>query len=70
MGGKRLASTFRPRNNKMERLNGEIRYREQAYSGLKKFDTPIIKGMRVYYNYPKKHGAPSGGIPDEEQASP
>ena len=30
--------------NKMERLNGEIRDREKAMRGLKKNNTPILKG--------------------------
>ena len=42
-------------NNKMERLNGEIRDREKVFRGLKKFDTPIIDGMKTYYNYTKPH---------------
>ena len=45
-------------NNKMERLNGEIRDREKTFRGLKRIDTPIIEGMKVYYNFTKKHGAP------------
>jgi hypothetical protein len=43
-------------NNKMERLNGEIKDREKVFRGLKKMDTPILDGMKVYYNYTKKHG--------------
>ena len=31
-------------NNKMERLNGEVRDREKVMRGLKKDDTPILKG--------------------------
>ena len=64
--GRRIGANYHPSNNKMERLNGEIRDREQAYRGLKKFDTPIIKGMRVYYNYTKKHGALGGKTPAEQ----
>jgi len=30
-------------NNKMERLNGEIRDREKVMRGLKKSDTPVLK---------------------------
>ena len=44
----------RDNNNKMERLNGEIRDREKVFRGLKKFDTPLIDGMKAYYNYTKK----------------
>ena len=47
-------------NNKMERLNVEIRDREKVYRGLKKMDTPIIDDMRVYYNFTKKHGGLGG----------
>ena len=42
-------------NNKMERLNGEIRDREKVFRGLKKMDTAVLDGMRVYYNFTKKH---------------
>ena len=53
-------------NNKMERLNGEIRDREKVFRGLKKFDTPLIDGMKAYYNYAKKHGSLNGRTPAEE----
>ena len=53
-------------NNKMERLNGEIRDREKVFRGLKKIDTPIIEGMKAYYNFTKKHGALKGKTPSEE----
>ena len=52
-------------NNKMERLNGEIRDREKVFRGLKKKDTPILDGMKVYYNFTKKHGALKGMTPSE-----
>ena len=50
-------------NNKMERLNGEIRDREKVFRGLKRMDTGILDGMRVYYNFTKKHGALKGKTP-------
>ena len=53
----------RDNNNKMERLNGEIRDREKVFRGLKKMDTPLIDGMKVYYNFTKKHGALKGQTP-------
>ncbi|QLH07266.1 IS6 family transposase [Nitrosopumilus ureiphilus] len=53
-------------NNKMERLNGEIRDREKVFRGLKKIDTPILDGMKAYYNFTKKHGALKGKTPSEE----
>jgi transposase-like protein len=52
-------------NNKMERLNGEIRDREKVFRGLKKNDTPILEGLKTYYNYTKKHGALKGKTPSE-----
>lgn len=42
-------------NNKMERLNGEIRDREKVMRGLKKDDSPIITGMQIYHNYVRSH---------------
>ena len=50
-------------NNKMERLNGELRDREKVFRGLKRMDTGILDGMRVYYNFTKKHGALKGKTP-------
>jgi putative transposase len=38
-------------NNKMERLNGEIRDREKTMRGLKKCNSPILKGYQIYHNY-------------------
>ena len=34
-------------NNKMERLNGEIRDREKVFRGLKRMDAPVLDGMKV-----------------------
>ena len=53
-------------NNKMERLNGEIRDREKVMRGIKKDDTALIPGMRVYNNFTKKHGGLGGKTPAEE----
>ena len=63
--GKETGANFHPSNNKMERLNGEIRDREKVFRGLKKMDTGIIEGMRVYYNFTKKHSALGGKTPAE-----
>ena len=52
-------------NNAMERLNGEIRDREKVFRGLKKMDTPIIEGMRTYYNHTRKHIGLGGITPGE-----
>ena len=50
-------------NNKMERLNGEIRDREKVMRGLKKPDTPIIPGYQIYHNYVRPHEALEGKTP-------
>src|SRR2546428_2014674 len=44
-------------NNKMERLNGEVRDREKVIFGSKKMDSPIFKGYQLYHNYFKDHDA-------------
>jgi transposase-like protein len=52
-------------NNKMERLNGEIRDREKTMRGLKKRRTPILEGMQIYHNFVKPHMALNGKTPSE-----
>lgn len=50
-------------NNKMERLNGEIRDREKVMRSLKKPDTPILTGMQIFHNYVRPHEALEGKTP-------
>jgi hypothetical protein len=52
-------------NNKMERMNGEIRYREKVMRGLKKVDTPILAGYQIYHNYIRPHEGLDGKTPAE-----
>jgi len=52
-------------NNKMERLNGEIRNREKVMRGLKRKDTPILKGYQIYHNYIREHEGLDGKTPAE-----
>jgi transposase-like protein len=52
-------------NNKMERMNGEIRDREKVVRGLKKIDTPILTGYQIYHNYLRPHEGLSGKTPAE-----
>jgi transposase-like protein len=52
-------------NNKMERLNGEIRDREKVMRSLKKKDTPIITGYQIFHNYIRPHEALDGKTPAE-----
>ena len=42
-------------NNKMERMNGEVRDREKTMRGLKKMDTSILKGYQLFHNYIREH---------------
>jgi transposase-like protein len=52
-------------NNKMERLNGEIRDREKVMRGLKKKDTPILTGYQIFNNYIREHEGLEGKTPAE-----
>lgn len=52
-------------NNKMERLNGEIRDREKVMRGLKKDDTSILKGYQIFHNYIRPHQGLKGKTPAE-----
>lgn len=53
-------------NNKMERLNGEIRDREKTMRGIKKCDSPILKGYQIYHNYIREHKGLNGQTPAEK----
>jgi hypothetical protein len=52
-------------NNKMERMNGEIRQREKVIRGLKKQDTVVQKGYQLYHNYFREHEGLKGKTPAE-----
>ncbi len=52
-------------NNKMERMNGEIRDRERVMRTLEKSDTPILTGMQIFHNYIRPHMALNGKTPAE-----
>jgi transposase-like protein len=52
-------------NNKMERMNGELRDRERVMRTLEKTDTPILLGMQIYHNYVRPHEALKGKTPSE-----
>jgi putative transposase len=52
-------------NNKMERLNGEIRDREKVMRSLKDSETPIIGGYRIFHNYVRPHMGLDGKTPGE-----
>jgi len=52
-------------NNKMERMNGEIRDREKTMRGLKSTETPILTGMQLYHNFIRPHEALKGKTPSQ-----
>jgi putative transposase len=52
-------------NNKMERLNGEIRDREKTMRGLKDDATAILTGYQLFHNYIRPHQALDGKTPSE-----
>jgi putative transposase len=52
-------------NNKMERINGEIRDREKTMRGLQNKDTAILKGMQIYHNFIRPHEGLKGKTPAE-----
>ena len=52
-------------NNKMERMNGEIRDREKTMRGLKNDDTAILQGYQIFHNYIRPHEALDGKTPSE-----
>jgi putative transposase len=52
-------------NNKMERMNGEIRDREKAMRGLERKDSPILTGYQLFHNYVRPHMALKGKTPAE-----
>ncbi len=52
-------------NNKMERMNGEVRDREKVMRGLKIPDTPILSGYQIFHNYVRPHEGLQGKTPAE-----
>jgi transposase-like protein len=60
-----IALSGKVHNNKMERMNGEIRDREKTMRGLKTTETPILKGYQIYHNYIRPHEALKGQTPSE-----
>ena len=52
-------------NNKMERMNGELRDRERVMRTLEKADTPILTGIQIYHNYIRPHEGLDGKTPAE-----
>jgi len=53
-------------NNRMERFNGEVRQSEKVMRTLKRPDSPILSGYRIYHNYIRPHEALEGKTPSEK----
>lgn len=47
-------------NNKIERLNGEIRDREKTMRGVKTVDSVALTGIQLYHNYFRPHEGLAG----------
>ena len=52
-------------NNKMERLNGEVRDREKVMRGLKIADTSVLPGYQIYHNFVRPHAGIGNLTPAE-----
>lgn len=46
-------------------MNGKVRDRERVMRGLKRIDTPILKGVQIYHNYVRPHEGLKGKTPAE-----
>jgi transposase InsO family protein len=47
----------------MERYHGTFKERTKVMRNLKKTDTPILDGQRIYYNHIRPHQALNGKTP-------
>jgi transposase-like protein len=52
-------------NNKMERMNGELRDREKVLRGIKKEDSAMLSGYQLFHNYVRPHEGLDGKTPAE-----
>ena len=54
-------------DNQMESFNGNtVRHREKVVRGLKKEDSAILTGLRLYHNHVRQHhGLPDNMTPSE-----
>jgi putative transposase len=52
-------------NNKMERMNGELRDREKVMRGIKNEESPILKGLQIWHNFARPHQGLGGKTPSE-----
>ena len=58
-------------NSQMESFNGNtIRHREKVIRGLKKDDSVILTGLRLYHNHVRPHLGLPGGQTSGEAVDP
>ena len=48
-----------------EAMNGEVRDREKVMRGLKRDDTPVLKGYQLFHNFIRPHEGLNGRTPSE-----
>ena len=53
-------------NNRIERFHGTVRERNKVMRAIKKPDTPIVDGQRIYYNFIRPHMGLDGKTPAEK----
>jgi hypothetical protein len=54
------------RNNKMERMNGELRDREKVVRGVKNEESSLLTGLQIYHNYLRPHMGLNGKTPADK----
>jgi hypothetical protein len=57
-------------NNRIERANGTLRERIKVSRGWKSFQTQILEGMRIHYNFVKPHEALERQTPAQRAGIP
>jgi transposase InsO family protein len=62
---RRVTEYVRVDNNKMERMNGDVRQREKVMRTLERPDTAILAGMQIFHNYVRPHEALDRRTPSE-----
>ena len=58
-----ITLTRKIHNQKMERMNGEMRDREKVVRGVKSVDSPLFKGAQIYHNFIREHMGLDGKTP-------
>jgi transposase-like protein len=62
---RQITLTGHHNNNRMERMNGEIRDRERVMRSLKTEDSPILNGIQIFHNYVRPHEGLDGHTSSE-----